>query len=89
MAAHLLKLRTYSADVTWYYRDGDGPMNLTYNPIEKINSVMGLVPEGQKEIWSPVGRGGKAISEHCCPLPSMTTIRTLLAVYSGCMTPAV
>ena len=24
-------------------------MNLTYNPIEKINSVMGLVPEGQKE----------------------------------------
>lgn len=67
MAAHLLKLRTYSYDITYFYRED--PMNLTYNPIEKINSVMRLVPEGQKENLVTCRSRGKS---NICELMSST-----------------
>ncbi len=47
VATHLRTLKLYESDVTYYYREGD--MNLTYNPVEQLNSVMELVPDGQKE----------------------------------------
>ncbi len=47
MAEHLRKLKIYESDVTYYYREGN--LNLTYNPVEQLNSVMSLVPEDQKE----------------------------------------
>lgn len=67
MAAHLLNLRTYSYDITYFYRED--PMNLTYNPIEKINSVMRLVPEGQKENLVTCRSRGKS---NICELMSST-----------------
>ena len=44
-------------------------MNLTYNPIEKINSVMRLVPEGQKENLVTCRSRGKS---NICELLSST-----------------
>lgn len=49
MAEHLKKLKLFESDVTYYYREGN--LNLTYNPVEQLNSVMSLVPEDQKETF--------------------------------------
>ena len=48
MAAHLKKLRDYSSDISYYWRDG-GDLNLSYNPVGQLNSTMALVPESDKE----------------------------------------
>ncbi len=49
MASHLNTLKVYESDVTYWYKYGDGNLNLTYNPVEQLNSVMSLVPADQKE----------------------------------------
>ncbi len=65
MAAHLKKLRDYSSDISYYYREGK--LELSYNPIEVINSVMSAVPADSKEEFVISGSRG---SSNLCELMS-------------------
>lgn len=65
MAEHLKKLRDYSSDISYYYREG--VLNLSYDPIAKLNSTMSAVPDSMKEnIGTSMTRG----SSNVCPLMS-------------------
>ena len=65
MAQHLKTLRTYSSDISYYYREPK--LTLTYDPIAELNSTMALVPDSMKENLKISGKRG---SSNLCELMS-------------------
>jgi len=58
VAAHLKKMRDYASDITYYWQNET--LSLTYNPIEKLNSVMSKVPADKKEEFVISGSRGSS-----------------------------
>lgn len=58
VAAHLKKMREYTGDITYYWREET--LSLTYNPIDKLNSVMSKVPADKKEEFVISGSRGSS-----------------------------
>lgn len=58
VAAHLKKMRDYASDITFYWQNET--LSLTYNPIEKLNSVMSKVPADKKEEFVISGSRGSS-----------------------------
>lgn len=59
VAAQIKEARTYTADISYYWRDY-GRMNLTYDPIEKLNSCMSQIPDSEKENFSHSNKRGES-----------------------------
>lgn len=47
MAKHLKSMQSYKSDISYYYREGK--LELSYDPIEMLNSTMSMVPSDMKE----------------------------------------
>lgn len=59
VAAQIKEARTYTADISYYWRD-HGRMNLTYDPIEKLNSCMSQIPDSEKENFTHSNKRGES-----------------------------